>query len=339
MKRVLLLMISCFIFSLETYCGGRYDYFYGNIYNDHINGNIDSIVETITFQRDGIPDTKFITKSTLQYRYFSKGLIIVAANEIKETIEMIDSSEEHQKPSFVNIYYNEYFNNDIVSSNKLNNNVELMSFYDDYKYNFKIRNNRIEITLENEIFFQRMTLGFNRKTKRLMSRLTENYSRKSVRGKMKKTHTENLLYEYDELGRLAYVYTNDNKEKTLKKNIYYDGILQQRIPFYKDLPMLKNDEIIICDGNKLKYRIFIRKIHENNLIGDPYFYTIIFYDEQMNQIEQFSKDFEGEEEKYIINNIMIDKYNNPIHIEYNIKFRLDLSDDFYYIVERDITYQ
>jgi hypothetical protein len=334
MKRTLLLILIS-AFSVEAYCGGNY--FYGNIYNDHINRKIDSIVETIIFQRDGIPDTKFITESTLEYRYFTKGLIIVTTSKIKETREMIDSSHEQQKESFVNIYYNEYFNNDIASSNKLNYNIELMSFYDDYKYNFKMKNNGIEITLENEIFFQRTTLRFDRKTKRLLSILTEYYSRESVRGKMRKTHTDDLLYEYDEQGRLVYVYANVNKEKILKKNIYYDGVLQSRIPFYKNLYMQKIDEIIICDDDKLKYRIILRKIHQYSPNENPSFYTIIFYDERMNQIEQLSKDWDGKEERYIINNIKIDSYNNPIHIEYNMKM-VD-NEEFYYIIERDITYQ
>jgi hypothetical protein len=337
MKRTLLLILIS-AFSIEVYCGGRSDYFYGNIYNDHINGNINSILETITFQRDGIPNTKFITESTLEYKYFSKGLIIVTTSKIKETIETADGSNEQQKESFVNIYYNECFNNDIASSYKLNYNIELMSFHDNYKYNFKIRNNKIEITLENEIFFQNMTLGFDSRTKRLVSISKEYYSRESVRGRMTKTHTDNLLYEYDELGRLMHVYANINREKILRKNIYYDGVLHSRIPFYKNLHMQKLDEIIIYDGDRLKYRIILRKIHEHNPNENPSFYTILFYDEKINQIEQFSKDWEGEEEKYAINNIKLDSYNNPIQIEYDMKIGLD-GEKFYYKIERDIAYQ
>lgn len=337
MKGILLLILIS-VFSTEVYCGGRWDYFYGNIYNDHINGKIDSVLETITFQRDGIPDTKFITESTLEYKYFAKGLIIVTTSKIKETRETIDGYDEQQRESFVNIYYNEYFNNDIVSNSRLNYNIELMSFYADYKYNFKIKNNRIEITLENEIFFQKMTLRFDRGTKRLVSILTEYYSRESVRGRMTKKYTDNLLYEYDALGRLVCVYANINKEKILRKNIYYDGVLQSRIPFYKDLPMQKIDEIIICDSDRLKYRIILRKTHEHSRNENPSFYTILFYDEKMNQIEQFSKDWEGKEERYIINNIKLDSYNNPIHIEYDMKIRLD-GEKFYYVIDRDIAYQ
>jgi hypothetical protein len=334
------------MFSVEIYCGGRYDYFYGNIYNDHINGKIDSIFETVVFQRDGIPNTKFITESTLKYDYLRKGLIIVTTDNIKETEirELINESYERQQSSSVTIYYNEYFNDDIKSNNKLNYNIELMSFIIfDNRYKFRIRSNTIEITLENEIRFEKVTLEFDRKNKRLVSKLTEAYSRDWESDRMVKTYTDDILYEYDGLGRLIRVYTNINEEKILKKSIYYDGILQPRIPFYKELYMQKIDEIIICDGDRLRYRILLRKTHENSQSEDPSFYTIIIYDERMNQIEQLSKDLDGEEERYKINNIIIDSYNNPIHIEYVLEFsRFDDPhnfDDFYYTIKRDITYK
>jgi hypothetical protein len=344
MKTKLLLIILISAFSPAIYCGGSY--FYGNIYNDHINGKIDSIVETITFQRGGIPDTKFITESTLEYRFSEKGLIIIITSNIKETREtkeMIDGLCERKQFSSVDIYYNEYFNNDIRSSNKLNYNIELMSFIlfdNEYnEYNIKIRNNAIEITQENEIRFNRVILKFDRRTKRLVSKLTEGYSREGIRGRKVRTYTDDLLYEYDELGRLAYIYSNINKEKILRKNIYYDGILQPRIPFYNNLWMHKNEEIIICDGDRLKYRVILRKIHAADIYRPPSFYTVIFYDEKMNQIEQLSKDMEGREERYIINNIKVDSYNNPIHIEYNQESIYNDNDDFHYSIERNITYQ
>jgi hypothetical protein len=346
-KRILLLIIFVQIFSVGIYCGGRYDYFYGNIYNDHIKGKIDSIVETIIFQRDGIPNIKFITESTLKYEYLGKGLIIVTTDNIKKTEirEMSDNSYGQREPAFVNIYYNEYYNNDIISNDKLNYNIELISFitFDKNRYNLNIKNNNIEIILENEISSKKVTLRFDRKTKRLATKSTEVYSREWKSGRMIKTYTDNILYEYDGSGRLMCIYSNSNEEKILKKSIYYDGILEPRIPDYKELYMQKIDEIIICAGDRLKYRVLLRKIHENSQIETPSFYTIIFYDEKMNQIEQFSKDMMGEEERYEINNIMIDSYNNPIHIEYIMEFsRFDDPhnfDNFYYDIKRDITYK
>jgi hypothetical protein len=39
----------------------------------------------------------------------------------------------------------------------------------------------------------------------------------------------------------------------------------------------------------------------------------------MNQIEQLSKDWEGNEERYEINSMEIDDYDNPIRTAYTIK--------------------
>ncbi|GHT81937.1 hypothetical protein FACS1894130_13560 [Spirochaetia bacterium] len=132
-------------------------------------------------------------------------------------------------------------------------------------------------------------------------------------------------YEYNESGRLEFVYRIYNNDKVLIKSIYYDG--QSRIiphPYIYDIHTSADREIIVYQNNVIKY--YIEKHpqdsdHASSEILEKeearYGLLTIEYDEYGNEIKQTlvrekSQYFDESIQLYEIQNVELDEKMNWI---------------------------
>lgn len=210
------------------------------------------------------------------------------------------------------LFYNESYNNNIKSQNKINENIEIMLDFNKIEY---IDEDTIQI--EGNFILKKVILKFDILSKRLIS--LENYY--DVNSIMDYPKIEILFYEYDNCGRLSNIYTFYNERKILRKIIFYDGILRLLDKnFYIDWGIRGTDEIVIYDNTKLLYHLVIRKYSGDMKIPstieelNSHYYLVIFeYDDNGNEIKQIKYN-KYKSEDYIVNSIY---YINNISIDEN----------------------
>lgn len=275
-------------------------------YSKYINGKVYEIIET---ERN--------IKKIQKYTYYENGIIVIQVENPSKSVY---------------ICYNEYFNDSINSNIKLNEMIQLayISYIGDEELsmNFSYLGNSIEINMEHSrvlsITEHKMVLIFDENTYRLKY-INDIWTFSRFR-----EEEYNYEYEYDSEGKLIGIYFIYDWGKVLKTAYYYDGVFRNiPRPYYLLHNVPNTDEIIIYDGDVLKYhldlRTYVREAADRSTIewqeGNIY-YVIFEYDEYKNEINQESiyekNDYYIKEDEiinHITENIVLDNYNNWTHIK------------------------
>lgn len=221
------------------------------------------------------------------------------------------------------IFYNEHYNQNIVSQNKINEFIPLMdisnnesnavnsSFNITESYHEYSKYNRFNITIEYRLhtlksgrqhttFMRLVTLVFDNDSKRLVDYqqtaidfpIIQPYIDEKDRVRFE---TANYELVYDDEGRLNEVLFRQNNEYYLIKKYYYDGILRTfEQPYFTSLAIPPTfGEIIIYDNQVLKYHVKLyygrHHYHEADTVEElnkNYFHTIFEYDSNKNEVKQ-----------------------------------------------------
>lgn len=293
----------------------------------------------------------------IKYEYLGNGLVII---DMYNNDPRAGRNDRHYRY----LSYNEYYNDNIISQNKINEFIQIMEItptgpyvtdntfnvIESYDENLSATSNinRYNITVEsrysefhngqNSTLIQLAILYFDNETKRLVdlqySRINypviqyyieESYDRVNLT-------TYNLVYEYDNIGRLENVYRIYNNEKYLIKKYFYDGTMRVfDRPYFNDIESPGLEEIIIYDNQTLKFhlKLFYAPHHYRTpetveIRNNSYYYVIFEYDENKNEIRQ-TKYYSND--TIIINSdiISIDAFGNWIRMRVHTDRREPLS--------------
>jgi hypothetical protein len=189
------------------------------------------------------------------------------------------------------IVYNEYFNENIQTGLKMNENTTIVSVPNTSRYEIFYEQNQVLI----DVYFYsvldyKINMQFDENTKKLISLSNE----RIVQGLLDYRFSYYYEYTYDNLDRLEYVYRNYYGEKILIKSIYYDGIYRTiPRPYLYSLETRCQREIVIYDNYKIKYYIQTRSPQADRVMGrtleeeDAAYSLLIFeYDYWGNEITQ-----------------------------------------------------
>lgn len=269
MKNITVLLVLLIGIKTLLSAGAGYDlperHFYH--FSKYNFGSIDSINENIFTYAPGSETRNNNTRIT----YLQNGLF---------TVDYVRFNRRGKI-----LYYNEKYNDNIISQNKTNENIEIMfEFYD----LINVDENTIEI--DGNFILERVTMKFDDTSRRLNS--IENHYDKHFG--IDYPNTETLYYEYDYSGKLTNVYTFYNGNKIIRKAVFYDGNLRLiDNNFFVDWGIRNTEEIVIYENNRLKYHLAVRK-HNGDMItpgtidqlNRQYYFVIFEYDENGNEIKQ-----------------------------------------------------
>ena len=224
------------------------------------------------------------------------------------------------------IIYNEFFNENILSGFKLNENTTMLTIEKGQEYDIIYNPNSIAIVSINSTYGYELTrileLQFDENSKRL---LTSNNKRFND-GVLDYEYSYFFEYEYDNFGKLEHIYKIYNSEKILIKSIFYDGMYRTiSRPFFNTFDeMLPDKEIVIYENNKIKYYVKTHPQENDHASSDIVekeearcFLLIIEYDENGNEtmntiFREKSEYFDESIELYSIKNEEYDHNNNWI---------------------------
>jgi hypothetical protein len=133
---------------------------------------------------------------------------------------------------------------------------------------------------------------------------------------------EFFKFIYDDNNRLISVNAIQGKENILRKSIYYDGIFRGiPRPYFRDNKTANLDEIIIYDGNILKYHTKIWRNYGDGNVYEPdilsekeekWYHVVFEYDKNGNRIKQTQYRNDGYIYSAYIEYIKYDKNGNWI---------------------------
>jgi hypothetical protein len=304
MKKAILSLIVMIIVNLKPFCAGLGEYLAYDYYT-YINGKATEIILDRYSRNEDNSVHKDSYKQT--YAYLKDGLVIIQTED-----------EGYYKKRF--ICYNEYYNDNIESNIKLNENIQLdfqflgesVSFEDD-PMGIVYRGNEIEITAIRRgayLVETKQILFFDHVTKRLKSiRMTYTDSNGAV------LERRNHEYKYDDSGRLTnilYEYTDRNDVVNI--TYYYDGIRRfSPKTWFSGVIFPKRREIVIYDGNALKHRIVTRAPSGRSITSGYAYYVQFSYDNYANEIYQEGHRKDGTVTAYETELVELDDKRNWTH--------------------------